>query len=256
MTVMNISIKTSLMLLLALLAILGEHQQVIAQPADPSGIKPLLEKVQQAYRRADHLSFAVKYLYTDAGYGQQQGDSLLGEIQLDKQRCRMVLDNTESVVTDKYAIRVLDDNKLIYISGKPATAMPDLLNMTDSLLTHVRSLQIREQGGVRIVTVELPPGLTYNRVEMTIDTVTGYLQRVLYSVHTASLVGKEMVTSAGHQAPYQPEGTITVLFSKYEHGRFDDTLFDETKYFTRSAGHFEPAGRYKNYQIFLASSNL
>jgi hypothetical protein len=253
---MNNSIKTSLMILLTLLTMLGDVLQVAAQPADLSRIKPLLEKVQQAYRRADHLSFDVKYIYADAGYGQRPGDSLLGEIQLDKQRCRMLLDNTESIVTDKYAIRVIDDNKLIYVSGKPATAMPDLLGITDSILAHMHSLFIRQEGSFSVLTVDLPPGLAYNRVEMTVDTATGYLQRVIYSVHTATVVGKEMVASAGHPAPYQPEGTITVLFSKYAHGGFDDTLFDETKYFTRSAGHFEPAGRYKNYQIFLASSNL
>ena len=253
---MNNSIKTSLVFLLQILMIPGWNAKVTAQPFDSTGIKSLLEKVHQTYHQADHLSFSVKYLYADANQRQGPLDSLVGEIQLDKERCRMILDNTESIVTDKYAIRVIDENKLIYISGKPATAMPDLLGMTDSLLAHVRSLQIRQEGGRRILRVELPPGLAYNRVEMTVDTATGFLQRVVYSVHTADLVGREMVARDGHPGAYQPEGTITVLFGKYEHGRFDDALFDETKYFTRSDGHFQPTGRYKNYQIFLASSNL
>ena len=249
---MNYSIKT----LLIIPVMVAWHISAVAQSADSTGIKSLLKKVQQAYHQADHLSFMVKYFYTDAGFGQRPGDSLQGEIQLDKQRCRMVIDNSESVVTDRYAIRIIDENKLIYVSGKPASAMPDLLGMTDSLLNQVRSLQVTQEEGRSVLTIDLPPGLAYDRVEMTVDTATGYLQRVRYSVHTAAVVGKEMIASAGHPAPYQPEGTITVLFTNYQHGRFTDSLFDETNYFTRSTGQFQPAGRYKNYQIFLASSNL
>lgn len=251
---MNSSNNTGLRLLLTFLWIGCLLDKTSAQLVDSGGIRSLLEKVNRTYRQADHLSFAVKYVYTDAGL--QSADSLLGTIQLDKLHCRMVIDNTESVVTDKYAIRVITDNKLIYVSGKPNTGMPDLLSMTDSLLAHVRSVRIQRQGSFRVMTIDMPPGQVYSRVEMTIDTVTGYLQRVAYSIHTAGLVGKEMVESPGHPAPYQAQGVITALFSRYEHGRFDDNLFDETKYFTRSAGRFEPAGRYKDYQIFLASSNL
>jgi hypothetical protein len=65
-----------------------------------------------------------------------------------------------------------------------------------------------------------------------------------------------MVDQPGHSAPYQSEGEVSMVFSGYEKGRFNDALFEESNFFTRVAGRFEPSGRYRDYHIFLASSNL
>jgi len=221
---------------------------------------PLLEKIQKAYRRADHLSFSVNYVYANSGQPDRPTDSLRGEIQLDGDRCRFVIDNTETIVTEKHAIRIMNEEKAIYLLGKGQnmTALPDLLGMTDSLLAHMQGLTIsvQQQGVFQLLVMKFPPGQMYSRISLIVDPATGYLQQASYAIHTEGLVGKDMVESQGHAAPYQPEGVINVFFSEYEHDRFRDDLFDENQIFARVAGHYQPVGQYKTFHIFLASNNL
>jgi hypothetical protein len=61
----------------------------------------------------------------------------------------------------------------------------------------------------------------------------------------------------GNSGPYQTEGRIEIVFSDYRKGQFNEGLFSEDRYFTRLAqGKYEPAEKYKDYQIFLASPKL
>lgn len=221
-------------------------------------VKTLLEKVQRAYRQADHLSFRVNYVYANAGQPNQPTDSLKGVIQMDKDRCKVTIDNTETIVTGKYAIHIMNEDKSIYLSGKDQSSLPDLLNMTDSLLAHLQGLTVtaHQEGAYQVLTFLFPPKYMYSRISLSIDPVSGYLRQTTYALRTTELVGKEMIESPGHAAPYQSEGLITVYFSNYEHSRFADLLFDEHQIFTHVAGRYQPVGQYKDYHIFLASTNL
>ncbi|MES1249890.1 MAG: hypothetical protein ABUL46_04355, partial [Chitinophaga rupis] len=96
----------------------------------------------------------------------------------------------------------------------------------------------------------------YTRIDMVVDRKTGFLQKVTYDLHTASLVRQEMIDRPGHHGPYQSEGQVNVIFSGYQTGAFGDTQFDEKKFFNRVDNRFEPAGQYKDYHIYLASTNL
>lgn len=253
-------IKNFRCLLLSLLVFAGLMPvSGVAQIASDE-VKTLLEKVQKAYRQADHLSFCMNYVYANAGQPNLPTDSLQGEIQLDKDRCRFVIDNTETVVTGKYAIRIMNEEKSIYLAGKSHNTepLPDLLGMTDSLLAHLKGLAfaVQKQGSYQVLTMNFLPEQMYSRISLTIDPVTGYLQQAVYAVRTTGLVGRDMVESQGHPAPYQSEGVISVFFTRYEHNRFNDGLFDETQIFAHIAGRYQPVGQYKDYHIFLASTNL
>jgi len=57
-----------------------------------------------------------KYRYANAGQPGKYIDSLAGEIQLDKNRSRFVIDGTETVVTEKYSINISNDTKLFTFS--------------------------------------------------------------------------------------------------------------------------------------------
>ncbi|MES1249169.1 MAG: hypothetical protein ABUL46_00720, partial [Chitinophaga rupis] len=96
----------------------------------------------------------------------------------------------------------------------------------------------------------------YTRVRMTTDLSTGWLTKVEYDLHTNGLVGEEQISSPGHNARYEREGRVEIIFSQYKKGGFGDELFDEDKFFTRTGNQFTPSEAYKGYQIFLASSNL
>jgi hypothetical protein len=65
-----------------------------------------------------------------------------------------------------------------------------------------------------------------------------------------------MIDRPEHPGPYQAEGTVDVIFSGYRTGSFGDAVFDENKFIHKVDSKFEPAERFKDYHIFLASTNL
>jgi hypothetical protein len=229
-----------------------------AQSAN-TDVKQFLMQVQQAYKQSPYLSFRVNYQYMNVGGNSDAMDSLSGEMQMDKGRCRMLLDGTETVATGHYVLQIMPQDKAIYLSGARASSMIDPVQMLDSMFQHMKDVRgaVVEEGSLKVLTLEFPPGNIYTRIRMAIDGRTGYFNRITYKVHTENLVGRDMVDRPGHAAPYQPEGEVNMFFSGYEKGRFSDALFDENNFFTRVAtGKFEPSERYRGYHIFLASSNL
>jgi hypothetical protein len=235
----------------------GAPQEAGAQQGQEK-IKTLLVKMQRAYQQANYLEFRVAYYYANQKMPGQHMDSLFGKVQMDKNRCRFAIDNTETVVTDKYTIQVMKQEKTIYLSGARHSGMMDPVGITDSILAHMEGVQakVEEQGGSEVLTMSFSPGKMYTRITMALDPRTGFLQRVTYDLHTAPLVGQEMIDKPGHPGPYQSEGQVDVIFSGYRNGSFGDAAFDEKKFFNHVENRFEPAGSYKDYHIFLASSNL
>jgi hypothetical protein len=235
----------------------GAPQEVGAQQGQEK-IKTLLVKMQRAYQQASYLEFRVAYYYANQKVPGQHMDSLFGKVQMDKNRCRFAIDNTETVVTDKYTIQVMKEEKAMYLSRARHSGMMDPVGITDSILAHMEGVQakVEEQGGSEMLTMSFPPGKMYTRITMALDARTGFLQRVIYDLHTAPLVGQEMIDKPGHPGPYQSEGQVDVIFSGYRNGSFGDAAFDEKKFFNHVENRFEPAGSYKDYHIFLASSNL
>jgi len=218
----------------------------------------LLTWVQKAYQDASYLGFHVKYLYTNAGAGAKPMDSLSGEMQMDKGRCRLVIDGMETIVTGKYIIQVMNEDKAIYLSSAGKAIPLDPTQVLDTVFRQMKGVQasIAMEGRNKVLTLRFPPGGTYTYIRMEIDPVTGYFQRMTYGVRTAGLVSQDQISRPGRAAPYEQEGKIEMFFGNYEKGRFGDALFDEKNFFTHVAGHYEPAGHYKDYHIFLASSNL
>lgn len=223
-----------------------------------SGIRTFTNKLRMAYGNAADLAFRVKYRYANERLPHAYLDSLSGEVQMDKGRSRTVIDGMETVITGRYAIQVMHDDKTIYLAAAHAAKDPNPLPMLDSIFAHIDGIKatVEQADGSDILTLEFPPGQTWSRVQMAIDDNTGYFQRVEYSLNTAGLVGQEMIERPGHPAPYQSRGRIEIVFSDYQKGHFDDRIFNEDNFFTRIAGRYLPSGRYKDYHIYLASSNL
>ncbi len=164
----------------------------------------------------------------------------------------------ETVFTSKYAIHVISDDKLIYLAAAGHAAIQNPVGMLDTVFAHVEGVRTRVQtvNGLDILDLDFPPGQPYTRMELTIDDKTGYFRRVAYWVNTAGLVSRDMIATPGHPAPYQAKGEIDIVFSDYQQGRFDDRVFKADNFFTKVAGRYQPSDRYKDYHIYLASTNL
>jgi len=225
---------------------------------DSKSVRDILGKVQQAYHQGNYLGFRIKYLYANEGSPGKHLDSLAGEVQMDKDRFRFVIDGTETIVTDKYAIQVMKEEKTIYLSKTRNAAMASPVSMLDSVFAHIDGMKggIRKEAGSEVVTLQFPPGYSYSVIQFSIDDKTKYFQKISYSLNTKGLVDQELIESPGHSAPYQSRGQVEIVFSNYESGRFGEDLFRVDNYFNKTAGRIEPADRYKEYHLFLASSNL
>lgn len=222
-------------------------------------VKQFMQKVQQAYKSASYLSFHVVYRYANKDNPKQYIDTMSGEVALDKNHMRFVIEGIETLTNDTYSVQVHNEEKLIYLSIPQPSQMADPVVMLDSALAHFEGLRTRvtHNKGVATLTLSFPPGQTYKEVTMVIDENTGYFEKVVYEMYTNGLVEKDQLIGEGGNGFYQNEGNVEVLFSGYAQGQFTDELFDEKRYFNRLAkGKYEPSEKYKDYQIFLASPKL
>ena len=224
-----------------------------------AGFSAFVQKTQQAYQQTHYLDFKIRYYYANADRPDLFLDSLSGEIQMDKGRSRFALQGTETILTDKYAIQVNNDDKAIYLSASHHVAAANPLGMLDSVFAHIGGVKAAVSHGNQqdVLTLVLPAGQPYSRLEIRMDNHTGYFQRIIYWVNTANVVGKEMIDRPENPTPYQSQGRMEIVFTDYQQGRFDDRVFREENFFNKiAAGRFEPSGRYREYHIFSASSNL
>jgi hypothetical protein len=224
-----------------------------------SSVKQFMQNVQQAYRSAAYLSFHVVYRYANKNQPENFIDTMAGEVALDKNRMRFIIEDIETVTNEKYTIQVDNNDKLIYLSTPQPAQMGDPMAMLDSALAHFEGIRtdIAHNKGTVTLKLSFPPGQTYKNIMMVINEKTGFFQKVVYELYTEGLVEKDQLIGQDGNGLYQSEGRIEILFSKYRQGQFTDALFNEARYFNRIAqGKYEPAEKYKEYQIFLASSRL
>lgn len=224
-----------------------------------NAVKQFMQQVQQAYKSANYLSFHIQYRYANKSQPENYIDSMWGEVAMNKNHLRFLIEEVETVTNDKYTIQVNNDEKLIYLSTPKPVQMADPVAVLDSALAHIDGIATRvtRAGGAATLNIAFPPGRSYKNVTMTINERTGLFQKVVYEMFTEGLVEKDQLMQGDSGGPYQPEGRIEILFSQYRQGQFTDGLFSEDRYFTRlGQGKYEPTEKYKDYQIFLASSKL
>jgi hypothetical protein len=199
------------------------------------------------------------YRYANKDNPQRYIDTMHGEVAIDKNRMRFMIEEVETVANDRYSIRVDNNEKLIYLTTPQGDQMANPAAMLDSALAHFEGIkvQVMHNKGLATLVLGFPPGQSYKHITMVINEKTGFIQKVLYELYINELVEKDQMIGQGGNGVYQNEGRIEILFSDYRQGQFTDALFNESRYFTRLAkGKYEPSEKYKDYQIFLASSKL
>lgn len=249
---MNYLRKIYLFALPALLSVSAVAQQA------PDSARSLLEKMQAAYGTASYLSFQVSYFYANEGQAGHPMDSLSGMFQMDKSRVLFSIAGTETLVTPVHTIRVQPEERIMILGRSAQGAQANPAAMVDTLLRQLKgtNVQVKEEGKNAILSIGFPAGMQYKRVEMVVDSQTDYLEEITYYLKTEGLVEQEMIKSAGHDAPYESEGRVRIVFSRYRQQAFGESVFDETHFISRVGQVYQPAAAYKGYQLILASSNL
>jgi hypothetical protein len=250
--------KIRLLGLLLTLSLFTRLTAVAGGGTDSAALQAFMTRIRKAYATNHFMDFHVRYYYANADEPQVYLDSLAGEIQMEKENSRLVLDGIETIVTGKYAIQIDAAEKTIYLTARRAGGT-NPIGMVDSILAHMQGVQasVTKESHAEVLSIGFPPDQAYSRITIRIDAKTGLLQKISYALNTSKLVSAEMINRPGNASPYQARGNMDILFSDYRQGKFDDNLFREDNFITRiGPGHFEPAGRYKDYHIYLASSNL
>jgi hypothetical protein len=228
---------------------------IYGQAANSEAVKHFLEKIHRAYDQAEKLSFHVQYRYANKSQPENYLDTLSGEIAMDKNRIRFVIGGTETIINTKYTIKVIEDEQLIYLTKVQRAATIDPVGILDTLLVKAGGGQASVVNGKQL-NIKFPEGQQYRNISMTIDERTGLFQKVVYELYASALVSSDQITGPGKPAPYESEGRVEVIFSNYQTGRFNDSLFDEAKYFKRQGNYFEASSRYNGYRVFVASPTL
>src|SRR5690349_5859560 len=99
----------SLLLLIIGMVMAGTPAGAVPLSVDTTGSKvtQFLQKVQQAYKNAPYLSFNLLYRYANKSQPDNYLETIKGELAMDKNRVRLVMDEVESITTDRYTIQVV-----------------------------------------------------------------------------------------------------------------------------------------------------
>src|SRR5581483_9005970 len=84
------------------------EKQVLAVPlADTTGtVDRFMRQVQQAYRSANYLSFHVLYRYANKSQPGNYIDTLSGEVAMNRNHLRYLMEEVETITNDRYTIQV------------------------------------------------------------------------------------------------------------------------------------------------------
>jgi hypothetical protein len=248
----------SLLISACLFFVVGIASAQQSQYNDTGTVRRFLEKTHRAYLAADRLSFKVWYGYANLRQPGKYIDTLSGKFAIHRNNMYSMIGGTETVVNARFTIQVIEDEKLIYLARTSRKDVMDPLRMLDSLLLQAEKGQAVIVPGKQSSTLNIhfEPGQSYRNISITIDEQSGFFQKVTYDLFAADWVNEEQISQPGKPSQYEKEGRVEIIFSNYQKGKFNDSLFEESAYFTRQGASFEPAERYSGYRVFVASPNL
>lgn len=234
--------------------------QGYGQQNDSAQYKDILQffdAVAQSYRQASKLGFTAKYIYTDELQPKKIIDSLKGEYIINGQNYWFRIAQTETMKNDSLVIMLFDEDKMIYVRKAvqqtgfdPVEQMKNFLSGKDKVTSKiVRGKKYNE------LQIGFPQGMDYKSVNLTVDKSTGYLLKSVYFIRTALLTDNTDDNSADNATSFSDYARVEITYSDY-HTDTSNSLFDENRFIKRSGKTITASEQYKNYKIFLGSSNL
>lgn len=216
-----------------------------------------LKKVQRYYY-AHPLSFRVKYTYATEQAPDKALDSLSGRMEVSGSNFHYWLDSTETIRNERYSIVLFKEDKIMYLA-KPATnaATPDPMQLMQLTLENagLSKCEVAVSGHNKMLRIFFKPGSQYRQMDMTIDTVSGYLQSMRYIVKTALLMEARDNDPAQLQG-YDEYSVVQASFEQFRKIPEDPARFDERTFFYKDGDEYVTTQAYKDYKIFVGTPNL
>jgi hypothetical protein len=210
--------------------------------------------INKAYLSSSYLSFDIKYKYAFEATPATIEDSSMGEFKLHGYKYWGLLDSVEFMQNDSFLVALYHPEKVLslarpayhYSFNLPLAQWDSLFLKTDRF-----TYGVGVESGWKKITVDYNAGLPYKKFEMWYDSSTYRISRIRYVI-------SEYATHENFYELPDPGdyGIVDILFSGYQTGLFDDSVFDASHYFVKSGSSYTPAVSYTNYEVFIASSGL
>jgi hypothetical protein len=212
------------MILFFLLGIAGSA--VHAQDEKKQALR-LLQQLATTYKNTTHLSFDVQYRYA--------AESTPG--------------------ANDYVIMLFREDKVMYLAKPGAGKTTHPVAMIDSLLVNSAgmALQLTDNKQWTTITFTFPPAYPCKKMEYVIDKKTGWL------VKTVNVVRSEEMYEAAARPFIEGAVTYAVVeasYTNYQKDGFDDSVFDNDRYFKKQGAEYVTVTPFDTYKIFLGTPNL
>jgi len=251
--------KRLITILLCCWGIVAMQHKVVAQaPAVLDQVMAEMKKIQAFYNTQD-LSFGIKYTYANEHEPGKVLDSLSGEVEMAGASYRYSLDNMETIRNERYSIILFKEDKVMYLAkpGKNESAANPMELMKAALeRTGINSCEILRNGHFKTIRILFGENTPYRKMELTIDTLSGYLLTMQYIVKTAMLMDKSDENDSTQITGYDEYAIVSTRFEHYRKMPADRSRFDEHTFFYREGEVLKTTKAYQDYSLFVGTPNL
>lgn len=221
----------------------------VSQSATKEDVIKKMEELARKYKGADHLSFDVKYRYAAEQQPTKYLDSMQGSFRLNGTNYWYQLDNTEFVANDSMMLTVFKEDKVIFINGTSITqsAMPTAVLDSVLLMNQYNAINITQNKQEELIQVDFAPGFMYKNVQYVIDAKTGFLKKVIATIHSVEMYDPAVKEMFENKNEF---GILEMVFSNYRTKSFDKTAFSSEKYLRKSGTEVRAGAAYSDYRIY------
>lgn len=242
---------------LTLLSIFLSQSTYAQSQSQNDSVVNVINRLFENFQTAKDMSFDVGYTYSNESAPTIVLDSLSGKFEMHGVKYHFLLDSTETIRNEHYTIVLFHEDKIMYltkgtsnIAGNPVESIAAFLKNNKSI-----NCSLVSEGGIQHIRITYPPGQEYKQIAISFDTATGHILKAVYIVQTKLLLEQDAVNDdAG--AAYDNYARVEADFSHYRVSQPDTSVFDEQKFFYKEGTQYKTTEAFKDYKIFIGSSNL
>lgn len=225
-----------------------------AQTTKETAIKAI-NTVLTKYRSSPYLGFDLNYYCSSEKLPSVYIDSLQGKVKLHNGSCWYLLDSTEAIVTDSFALTIFKEDRIIYVAKPPLSLqLVNIAGLSDSLMAGAGDVnyEITRQGKKQLVTLSFLSSPVFKRIEYHIDSTTGLLSRIRMLIEASQLYDASVKDRLAEEKAY---AVVDIFYSDYRYEPFDVAIFNKYNYLKIEDNEIKPADHYNSFRIFSGVVN-